>query len=88
MRSELEKIPGLEILTPTEERSRCGIVAFRPKGMSYRELVDRLAKAKFRVRPVGEHRLNAVRVSCHLYTLAEDIEHFVVELKKILRNAS
>jgi len=80
----LQDMPGLEVLTPTEDRSRGGIVSFRPKTKAYQDLKDELIRAGFRVRPVGEHRLGAIRVSCHVYTLMDDVERFALQLRKLL----
>jgi selenocysteine lyase/cysteine desulfurase len=80
----LEEVPEVEILTPREERSRCGIVAFRPLRKPTREVLEQLARLGFRVRPVGEHRLDAIRVSCHIYTQRDEVERFAYELRKVV----
>ena len=80
----LKGMPEVEILTPFEDRSRCGMVTFRPRRGSYQKLKDELLRAGYRVRPVGEHDLGGIRVSCHVYALADDVDRFVVELRKIL----
>ena len=79
----LHELPGLRVLTPDELRSRGSIVTFKPLKLTMQETIERLAQRGFRLRPVGEHGLNAIRVSCHVYNNREQVEALALELRKL-----
>jgi selenocysteine lyase/cysteine desulfurase len=64
----------VEMLTPTEERSRGAVNGFRIKGMDYQKFYSMCADKKIRIRGVGENGLNSLRVSTHIYNSTEEIE--------------
>src|SRR5690606_28838529 len=57
----------VELLTPTEDRSRCAVNGFRIKGVEYGDFYKTCAENKIRIRSVAENGLNSLRVSTHLY---------------------
>lgn len=83
--SGLQDLPGLRILTPTELASRGSIITFKPLALSMQETIDRMAQRGFRLRPVGEHGLSAIRVSCHIYNTPDQVHALVFELRKLFR---
>lgn len=74
----------LEILTPYEKESRIALISFRPKNMDFNDCGAELGKAGFRVRLVHEGKVNAVRVSTHIYNSKEELDGMLAELKQIL----
>ncbi|MFA6127164.1 MAG: aminotransferase class V-fold PLP-dependent enzyme [Bacteroidales bacterium] len=79
----LLKIPGMEILSPTEEQYRSSMITFRLKNKGYQETASYLTSEKrIRVRVVPEAGLNAVRASFHVYNQDFEVEKILDELKK------
>ena len=74
----------LEILTPEEKESRIAVLSFRPKNMDFTACGAELGKAGFRVRLVHEGKVNAVRVSTHIYNTKKELDAFLNELDRIL----
>lgn len=74
----------LDILSPLEKESRISMLSFRPKNISYQACGNELGKAGFRIRQVPEGQVNAVRVSTHVYNTKEELDAFLISLKKIL----
>ncbi|MCR4438307.1 MAG: aminotransferase class V-fold PLP-dependent enzyme [bacterium] len=87
LKKELAATPTVEILTPMEQDSAASIVTFRPTEMKTSALLDALNREGFRVRSVGEHRLDAVRVSVHVYTSVAEVEHFCHTVRRITSGA-
>jgi selenocysteine lyase/cysteine desulfurase len=52
--------------------------------MDFNDCGAELGKAGFRVRLVHEGKVNAVRVSTHIYNSKEELDGMLVELKQIL----
>lgn len=73
----------LEILTPEEKESRISVISFRPKTMDFNTCGEALGKAGFRIRLVPEGKVNAVRVSTHIYNTKAELDSFLEELKRI-----
>lgn len=73
----------VEMLTPTEERSRCFVVGFRLKNMPYDKFGEHAAKKGFRIRLVPESHLNSIRVSTHLYNSAREVDAFLEAVKEV-----
>ena len=69
----------IEMLTPTEAKSRGMMVSFRFKNpkKSYVEFGAFAAKNGFRVRQVPEAGLDAIRISTHLYNSKEEVMNFI-----------
>lgn len=74
----------IDMLTPSEPKSRISMVSFRPKHMSYQELGNQLSKAGFRIRQVPESGVNAVRVSTHFYNSKKEIEDLLKVTRELL----
>ncbi len=84
LKRELTQLPSVEVLTPSEPESSASIVTFRPKQGKSAELLETLTKEGFRVRSVGEHRLDAIRVSTHVYTSVEEVERFCKTVRRLV----
>ena len=79
LQGSLSEMPGVEILTPSEAKSRALITSFRFRdpNRSYARFSSFAAQNGFRVRQVLEAGLNAIRVSTHLYNSQEEVRRFV-----------
>lgn len=78
----LSKIPGTEILSPSEEQYRTSMITFRLKNKDYQETANYLTGEKrIRVRVVPEAGINAVRASFHVYNQAFEVERILDELR-------
>jgi selenocysteine lyase/cysteine desulfurase len=78
LQQELMKLGDrVEMLTPTEGRSRGFVVGFRLKNVPHDRFQAYAAEKKFRIRVVGEAGLNSIRVSTHLYNNYEEVERFL-----------
>lgn len=75
----LKRSDDIEMLTPTEDRSRGMIVSFRFKDANrpYDKFASFAGKKGFRVRQVPEAGLNCIRISTHLYNSQVEVERFV-----------
>ncbi len=74
----------IEMLTPTEERSRCAVVGFRIKGVDYQKFFTQCNDKKIRIRMVPENGINCLRVSTHIYNSKADVDRFIEEVKKVV----
>jgi len=73
----------VELLTPTEERSRCAVNGFRIKGVEYTKFHSICAENKIRIRSVSENGLNCLRVSTHIYNNKAEIDQLMDLIKKV-----
>ncbi len=73
----------VEMLTPTEAQSKCSIISFRLPSLPYDKFGEHAAKKGFRIRLVPESRLNAIRVSTHLYNSPEEVMKFVDAVREV-----
>jgi selenocysteine lyase/cysteine desulfurase len=73
----------LELLTPTEDRSRCGVNGFRIKNMSYDKFFKLCMENKVRIRGVAENGLNSLRVSTHIYNTKADVDRLMDLVRKV-----
>lgn len=78
----LELGDKVELLTPTEERSRCAVNGFRIKGVDYHKFYDVCSQHKIRIRSVPEMGLNCLRVSTHIYNNKSEVDKLVELIKK------
>lgn len=84
LQDELLKLgENVEMLTPTEGRSRGCIVGFRLKNMAYDKFGEHATNKDFRIRLVGEGKLNSIRVSTHLYNNFDEVNKFVEIVKEV-----
>ena len=72
----------VELITPTEERSRCAVNGFRVKGVEYTKFYSICAENKIRIRSVAENGLNSLRVSTHIYNSKAEIDKLADLIKK------
>jgi selenocysteine lyase/cysteine desulfurase len=74
----------LDILSSPEPESRISMVTFKPKNMGYQEAGGLISKEGFRIRQVPESKLDAIRISTHIYNSKTEIESFLEAVKKVL----
>ncbi len=72
----------VELLTPTEERSRCAVNGFRIKGVDYSKFYNTCAENKIRIRMVPENGINCLRVSTHIYNNTGEVDKLMDMVKK------
>lgn len=86
LRNNLANLGGdLDILTPEEEISRSTMVTFRLPDMHYRDFGKLASENKFRIRLVPESKLNAIRISTHIYNNKNEIENFTALVVKAMK---
>ncbi|MBO6515412.1 MAG: aminotransferase class V-fold PLP-dependent enzyme, partial [Bacteroidia bacterium] len=78
--SELASLDGIEILTPEEKVSRCGMVSFR-FGEKTVKWYGKMKAEKWVIRFVPESGLDCIRVSTHIYNSESDIKRFIEKVK-------
>ena len=84
LQEELLKLGDrVEMLTPTEARSRAAIIGFRLKNIPYDKFGEHAAKKGFRIRLVPESHLNSIRISTHLYNNFDEVMKFVEAVKEV-----
>ena len=74
----------VELITPTEEISRCAVNGFRIKGVDYHKFFDKCVENKIRIRSVAECGLNSLRVSTHIYNNKDEVDQLMDLIKKSL----
>lgn len=74
----------VELITPTEERSRAGVNGFRIKGVDFQKFFTMCMNEKIRIRGVNENGLNSLRVSTHIYNTKEEVDRLMAMIKKAL----
>jgi L-cysteine/cystine lyase len=72
----------IEMVTPTEERSRGAIIGFRLKKMPLVQFGDTAQRHGFRIRLVKESKIDIVRVSTHIYNSMDEIDRFAQFVKE------
>lgn len=80
--SLLEFGDKVELITPTEERSRCAVNGFRIKGVDNNKFYTVCADNKIRIRSVPENGLNSLRVSTHIYNNRTEIDQLMDLIRK------
>jgi len=73
----------IALLTPTEDRSRCGVTGFRIKKMTHDQFFRLCMENKVRIRSVAENGLNALRVSTHIYNTKAEIDRLMELAEKV-----
>lgn len=66
-----------EMVSPTEEISRSGIISFRLKKIDHNHFFSKALDKGFRIRSVPENGINCIRVSTHIYNQPEEIQEFI-----------
>ncbi len=74
----------VQLLTPTEERSRAAINGFRINGVKHTGFFNQCMAAKVRIRAVSENGLDCLRVSTHIYNSRADVDRLMEEIRKAL----
>jgi selenocysteine lyase/cysteine desulfurase len=88
VRAGLARLPGVEILTPEPAELCAAMITFRTATVPYDKLFGRLMQeGAFRCRPVSEQKLNALRVSTHLFNSPAECAALIGAVEKILRSA-
>jgi selenocysteine lyase/cysteine desulfurase len=64
----------IELLTPVEEQSYCGVNSFRIQGVPYNDFYKTCAENYIRVRAVPENGINCIRISTHIYNNTQEID--------------
>ncbi|MDB6167252.1 MAG: hypothetical protein JWM88_116 [Verrucomicrobia bacterium] len=86
VRAGLEKIDGVDVLTPRDPASRGSIITFRTAKVGYQALFGRLlGDYRLRCRPVSEVGLDATRVSTHLFNSPSECDLLIGALDEILK---
>ncbi len=67
----------VELITPTEDKSRCAVNGFRIKGVEYTKFNTLCSENKIRIRSVGENGMNSLRVSTHIYNSKQEIDKLI-----------
>jgi selenocysteine lyase/cysteine desulfurase len=79
----LLEIPGVEIVSPEEERYRSAMIGFRMKDHPHDKINEHLSKDKIRVRSVTEGGLNSIRVSFHVCNHDGEVAKILDSLKRL-----
>ena len=88
LRRGLEKIPGVEILTPAGDGLWGSILTFHTPKLGYEKLFSDLWRDyRLRCRPVNEQGLDAVRVSLHVFNFHDECDRLVGAVDEILKKA-
>lgn len=74
----------IELLTPTEEESRCAVNGFRIKNVDFEKFYGTCAENKVRIRIVHENNLNSLRVSTHIYNNKDDVDKLIGLIKHVV----
>lgn len=74
----------VKLLTPTEDRSYCGINSFVLKGVDNQKFYNDALSKGVRLRYVPESGLNCIRVSTHIYNSTQDIDKMIASIKAYL----
>ncbi len=86
VRAGLEKIDGIELLTPADPALRGSIITFRSMKLAYGKIFERLlADHHLRTRPVSEVGLDAIRISTHLFNSPEECDRLIGAVAEVLR---
>ena len=80
----LARIPGIELLSPSDAQDRSAIVTFKAPGRDNRQVTSELVRRKLRVRSVTEGGLDAVRASFHVYNDSMEVDRLLLALREIV----
>ncbi len=88
LRAALTTVPDLEILTPEHPDLCASMLTVRSPRITYRDLFSKLwGTHHFRCRPVSEQGLDAVRISCHLFNTAAEVDQLAAAIDDEVRAA-
>jgi len=81
----LKKLPRVDFLTSTTDGEFGGIVTFRIKDISISDLTTTLLKDfRIRVRGITEHKLNACRISLHIFNSPQEVDKLIGAVQEII----
>lgn len=86
LKEKLSKIDSVKLLTPMEPELSGSIVTFKilDDKHNYTDYIAQIKKEyKIRLRPIGEHGLNAIRASLHVYNNFEQVDRLIEAVKKV-----
>ena len=86
LKEKLSQIDRVKLLTPMDPELSGSIVTFKilDDKKSYTEYIAQIKKEyKIRLRPIGEHGLNAIRASLHVYNNFEQVDRLIEAVKKV-----
>jgi selenocysteine lyase/cysteine desulfurase len=86
VRRGLAALNGVEILTPAATALCAAMITFRTATVPHDKLFSRLMSARaIRCRPVTEEKLNALRVSTHIFNNPAECDALIAGVDEILR---
>ncbi|MTI32283.1 aminotransferase class V-fold PLP-dependent enzyme [Xanthovirga aplysinae] len=81
---ELQKIRGIEILSPSNPEFSSAIVTFKLKGKDFKKIQASFRKDyQCRLRGIVENNLNALRVSCGIQNSFEELDKLLLGVKNL-----
>ncbi len=84
LNNELSSIERVEILSPQDPRYSSSMFCFRIRDIDYTEVQKKLSEDfNCRVRGIYENNLFAIRISCAIHVLEDDIAQLISGVKKI-----
>jgi selenocysteine lyase/cysteine desulfurase len=86
LQEQLSKNGKVKLLTPLDPGLSGSIVTFKIMGdkKSYSDYVTQIKEQyNIRLRPVGEHGLNAIRASLHIFNTFEQVDRLVAAVNKV-----
>ena len=87
VRAGLSRLRGIEILTPSAPGMSASMITFRASAVPFDQLFGRLLKEHaIRARPVSEQKLNALRVSTHVFNSPAECAALVSAMEKLTRS--
>lgn len=88
VRAGLGRLPGVEVLTPEAAGLCAAMITFRTATVPQDKLFGRLlSERQIRCRPVTEQKLNALRVSTHLFNTPAECDALIAGVEQILKSA-
>jgi selenocysteine lyase/cysteine desulfurase len=84
LRSRLEEMDGLTLLTPGDETLCGGILTISPEGRDYREVRQAMLANHGFVLKNGKAEYNAIRISTHIFNSEDDVDRLTEALGKML----
>jgi selenocysteine lyase/cysteine desulfurase len=83
----IRALPGVTVVTPTQESMKAGIVSFSLEGIDSLELQRHMASvAKIRTRVIGEYDYGWMRLSTHLYNYPGEVDRTLEVLDAAARD--
>ncbi len=86
LKEQLSINDKVELLTPMDPELSGGIVTFKisDNKKSYADYISQIKEQyNIRLRPVGEHGLNAIRASLHIYNTFEQVDRLIQAVKEL-----